>query len=370
MKSNDPKRNSTKYRDAIFVVTEEHSCPIYNIGEEFKVENTALTVPEAKPACLLMVRELMKVVAEKQSLERFSPYGVKKIKFECGGCDGLIRFEFKKEKGFATLQMKLLAAAEQRARMRHMDRFFDILREQEIFEPLNEDSLRDLSAQLQLKEFGENKVILKKGDPGTSLYIILEGRVAVIGDNGQTLSEMTVGNIFGEMSLLSGEPVTTSIHSREKTRLASLSSKDFKHTLNKYPLLQVFFYRMLVERAQSNTMRAGTISSGMTGRLSDINAVELFQLINSSQKTGKVQLILDEGNAMVFFNEGELIKAAYKGLSGKEAFFALLAKGDGNFTYTSGLSPDEKDQPVIGGFMGLIMEGMRRVDEQETEPPA
>jgi CRP/FNR family transcriptional regulator, cyclic AMP receptor protein len=353
------------YRNAIFLVTEERSCPIYNVGEEFKVEQMALTVPEGKPACLMMVRELMKAVAEKKSMERFSPYGLKKIKFECGGCTGLIRFEFKKEKDFATLQMKLLAIAEQRAKMRHLDRFYDVLRGLEIFEPLDEDSLRDLSGQLQLKEFAANKIVLKKGEPGTSLYIVLEGRVAVIGDDGQTLSEMSVGEIFGEMSLLSGEPITTSIHSREKTRLATLSSKDFKHVLNRYPVLQVFFYRMLVERAQANTIRAGTISSGMTGRLSEINPVELFQLINSSQKTGKVELALDDGNALITFHEGELVDTRYRELLGKEAFFALLAKGEGNFTYTSGLTAEEKELPVIGGFMGLIMEGMRRVDEKE-----
>ena len=352
------------YRNAIFIVTEERACPIYNVGEEFKVEQMALAVPEGKPACLMMVRELMKAVADKKSMERFSPYGLKKVKFECGGCTGLIRFEFKKEKDFATLQMKLLAAAEQKARMRHLDKFYDMLRGIEIFEPLNEDSLRDLSAQLQLKEFDANKIILKKGEPGTSLYIMLEGRVAVIGDDGQTLSEMGAGEIFGEMSLLSGESITTSIHSREKTRLATLSSKDFKHVLNRYPVLQVFFYRMLVERAQSNTMRAGTISSGMTGKLSEINPVELFQLINSSQKTGKVQLTLDDGNAIVTFHEGELVRTQYRNLSEKEAFFTLLAKGEGNFTYTSGLTAEEKELPVIGGFMGLIMEGMRRVDEQ------
>jgi CRP-like cAMP-binding protein len=356
-----------EYKNAIFIVTEERACPIYNVGEEFKVENMALTVPEAKPVCLLMVRELMKAVSERQNLERLTPQGLKKVKIECGGCSGLIRFEFKKEKGYATLQMKLLAAAEQRARMRHLDKFYDTLRQLDIFEPLDEDSLRDLTGQLELKEFAPNKVVLKKGDPGTSLYIVLDGKVAVIGDDGQTLSEMTVGDIFGEMSLLSGEPVTTTIHSRERTRLAALSSKDFKHTLNKYPVLQVFFYRMLVERAQANTMRAGTISSGMTGRLAEINAVELFQLINASQKTGRVQLVFADGQAEVAFHEGELVKTAYKNLAGKEAFFSILARNEGNFTYTSGLSAEEKELPVIGGFMGLIMEGMRRMDEGQVQ---
>ncbi len=354
-----------EFRNAIFVVTEERSCPIYNVGEEFKVEDMGLTVPEAKPACLVLVREIMKAVAQERSFERFTQEGIRRSKFECGGCTGMIRFEYKKEKEFATLQMKLLAAAEQRARMRHIDRFYGLLRRLDIFEPLDDDNLRDLSGLLKLKEYGANKVILKQGEPGTHLFIILEGRVAIISGDGQTLSEMGEGEIFGEMSLLSGEPVTTSIHSRARTRVASLSSKDFKHVLNKYPVLQVFFYRMLVDRAQANTLRAGTISSGMSGELAEINPVELLQLINSSQKTGRVELVLDDGKAEVLFHEGEVIDARYRDLQGKEALFALLGRTSGRFVYTSGIPEQARELPVIGGFMGLIMEGMRRIDEEE-----
>ena len=50
----------------------------------------------------------------------------------------------------------------------------------------------------------------------------------------------------------------------------------------------------------------------------------------------------------------------------KEAFFAVLARGEGSFTYTSGLTAEELGLPVIGGFMGLIMEGMRRLDEDQA----
>ncbi len=354
------------YRDAIFVVTEEHACPFYNVGEEFKVEQLGLTVPEAKPVCLVMIQELMKIVSTAQTMERFTSHGVKKNKYECGGCAGLIRFEFKKERGFATVQMKLLAAAEQKERMRHVDQFYDLLRVLDIFESLDEDNLQDLSALLELKNYEANKIILKKGDPGTSLYILVEGKVAIIGDDGQLLSEMGVGSVFGEMSLLSGEPVTTTIHTKKRTSLAVLSHKNFKHVLNKYPVLQVFFYRLLVERAQANTMRAGTISSGMTGKLSDIHAVELFQLINSSAKTGKVDLTFYDGKAKVIFNQGELVHVQYKDQQGKEALFLILAKVEGEFSYTSGISEEEEKLPAIGGFMSLIMEGMQHVDEQRA----
>ena len=97
-----------EYPNAIFIVTEEHSCPIYNVGEEFFVRDLALSISSGKPACLMMVRELLQVNSGSLMLERFTQQGIQRAKFECGGCTGLIRFEYKKEKEFSTLQMKLL----------------------------------------------------------------------------------------------------------------------------------------------------------------------------------------------------------------------------------------------------------------------
>ncbi len=355
-----------EFRNAIFIVTEEHSCPIYNVGEEFQVEDLALSVSSGKPVCLKMVQELLQESSDSLVFERFTQQGMQRAKFECGGCTGLIRFEYKKEKEFATLQMKLLAVTEQRAKMSHIEEFFDLLRRMEIFEPLADNDLRDLAAMLKMKRYGAHKIVITKGDRGTHLYIMLSGTVAVVRDGNEVLSELEKGEIFGEMSLISGEPVTTSVYSRSEVQLATLSVKDFKHVLNKYPILQVFFYRMLVNRTQANTLRSGNISSGMTGDLAEINSVELFQLINSSGKTGKVDLLFSNGLSIILFNEGEIVRVSYGGLDDKEALFALLAKTKGTFTYTSGLSEKDEELPVIGGFMGLIMEGLRRIDEEEA----
>jgi len=54
-------------------------------------------------------------------------------------------------------------------------------------------------------------------------------------------------------------------------------------------------------------------------------------------------------------------------LDDKEALFSILSKNQGTFTYTSGLSEEDKKLPLIGGFMGLIMEGLRRIDENEED---
>ncbi len=356
-----------EFKNAIFIVTEEHSCPIYNVGEEFMVRDLALTVDSGKPVCLKMVHELIQGQAGTASLERFTQQGTARAKFECGGCSGLIRFEYKKEKEFATLHMKLLATADRRARMQHVGSFYPLLREMEIFEPLGDNDLLDLTELLKFEKYEANKIVINKGDRGNRLYIVLSGSVAAVKDGNEVLGEMKKGDIFGEMSLLSGEPIMTSVYSRTPVEVATLSAKDFKHVLNKYPTLQVFFYRLLVNRAQANSLSSGNISSGMTGELAEVNSVELFQLINSSGKTGKIELLFASGSATVLFYEGEIVRAVFGHLDGKDALFAILAKSEGTFTYTSGLSEGDEQLPVIGGFMGLVMEGLRRIDEDEDD---
>jgi hypothetical protein len=107
----------------------------------------------------------------------------------------------------------------------------------------------------------------------------------------------------------------------------------------------------------------------MIGDLEEINVVELFQMMNSSQKTGSVDLELIDNRATVLFNQGELVWARYGELSGKEAIFALLAKNSGQFAYSSGIPPEAEKFDVIGGFMGLIMEGLQRIDEMADMEP-
>ena len=353
-------------RDAVFVITEEIRCPLYNVGERLIIENSILTLPDAKPTCLLLTEKLLEIIRGENGggYEHHSHRGIRKNRFECGGCTGIIRFEFKREKEFATLQMKLLAVDRQRRQADNWKKYYEKLRGVEVFKSLGDDRLWDLTTILQIRHYDSDATIMEQGEPATHLYILLSGRVAVIDDNGKVQTEMQEGEIFGEMSLLSGEPVTTTIKTVTPADLALLNSNKFKHTLNKYPVLQVFFYRLLINRIQRNNMaRALTLSSGMTGSLLNILPVELFQLINTNQKTGRLELFFEDGKAFFSFNEGELVLAHYGELRGKEAFFAVLGKSDGNFTYTSGLSPREQELPVIAGFMILIMEGMKRQHE-------
>ena len=297
--------------------------------------------------------------------ERYGQGGTEKTKYECGGCTGIIRFEYKKERGFATLQMKLLEAAKKREKIKGVDSFAGLLRTIEIFSVLSDEDLLDLATLLELTDYPWQFPVTQKGDPGDRLFILVSGKAEVVDDQGATLAELGPGEVFGEMSLLSGEPVTTTIMAAEPCRIAIMSRKNFRHIITRFPALQVFFYKLLVSRiTRMNQQRADELSSGMVGQLADISPVELCQMINANQKTGRLTLEYGATRGIVVFNEGELVYAELNDHVGKEAFFEVLTIDDGRFRFSQGLDANEKKMGVIGGFMGLLMEGMQRIDDK------
>ena len=354
-----------KYRNGVFLVTDEMYCPLYNVGEEFAVQDGILHLPIAKPTCLNLASEIHAITTQDESYEKTESGEKKKVRFDCGGCTGIIRFEFKKEKGFQTIQMKLLAATDRKEKIRTTAVFADLLRKVDIFSSLTNDELLDLAALMELREYPWGFPILQKGDPGSYLYIIIEGKVEVIDEEGVVFGELGVEDVFGEMSLLSGEPVTSTILAAEPCKIAATSQKNFRHLIQRFPTLQVFFYKLLVSRIiRMNQQRADELASGMTGQLADISPVELCQMINSNQKTGVLRLDADEQDrAILMFNEGELIHAEMNNQQGKEAFYRILRLKSGRFKFTQGLTTAQQAKNIIGGFMALVLEGMKQMDD-------
>ena len=128
--------------------------------------------------------------------------------------------------------------------------------------------------------------------------------------------------------------------------------------------------KLLIERVGKTNKKvtADNISAGMSGDVSDVHVVELFQMINTSQKTGTVEFKFKSGNAKVYFNEGEIVYAKYGELNGRRAIFALLGVTNGQFVYTQGIPSQAEEYEVLGGFLGLVMEGMQRLDEEAAVP--
>lgn len=237
-----------------------------------------------------------------------------------------------------------------------------------IFANLDEDEIRLLVSFLKVSKHPADEILLKKGEPGKRLYVIVKGGVNVISEDGMSIAILGKGEVFGEMSLLSGDPIGATVKALEPVTLLYIRRTDFKHVLKNIPSLQLNFTRLLAKRmAEINLARSEEFASGMAGKLAEMPPGELFQALNINQKTGVLTLKSPIGSACLYFRDGQIVGANYEKREGRDAFFEILKIKNGRFKFIPDLPPEEKKLPPIGDFTYLLMEGLRRIDEENKK---
>jgi CRP-like cAMP-binding protein len=101
-------------------------------------------------------------------------------------------------------------------------------------------------------EFQKGQEVIREGDPGETLYLIIEGRVAVFkqqDDGGEIeLDRMDAGDYFGEMALFEDIPRTATIRTIEPSRMLMLHKQEFKEMVREYPQIALDICKALSGR--------------------------------------------------------------------------------------------------------------------------
>ncbi len=120
--------------------------------------------------------------------------------------------------------------------------------------------------------------------------------------------------------------------------------------------------RMLMQRKQREKLESKNAArTKFTGHLADMAVVDLFQTIEISRKSGTIDFETDLGDATIWFRDGTIIDAEMGRLQAEQAVYRLLGLADGSFAVEF---KNINRNPVIKeSTQGLLMEGMRRVDE-------
>lgn len=110
-----------------------------------------------------------------------------------------------------------------------------------------------------------------------------------------------------------------------------------------------------------NALTQPMMGDTMAGRLEQINLVELLQTLEFNGKSGTLEVFGTDGEGMIVVQEGAPTYAEAEGIEGEEAIYKLLTFKSGQFN----LSPDvqEEDRNVTKAMGGILMEAMRRIDE-------
>ncbi len=106
-----------------------------------------------------------------------------------------------------------------------------------MFRTMDEGELAALTLRMKEHHFAADELILKEGDSGDSIHILIKGHARIITHNADKvevlLDEAEPGAFFGELSLLTGEPRSASVKATGNATTLSLSRNDFLDFLDK-----------------------------------------------------------------------------------------------------------------------------------------
>ena len=121
---------------------------------------------------------------------------------------------------------------------------------------------------------------------------------------------------------------------------------------------------MLLNRRAKERIAARQPTSGrtrFTGSILDMGVVDLLQTFEVSRKSGVLHVTHRGDEAVISFRDGQVVDATLGRLRGPEAVYRALVWNDGDFAIEF-RAVDTSDGVGIS-TQGLLMEGMRRVDE-------
>jgi DNA-binding response OmpR family regulator len=120
-------------------------------------------------------------------------------------------------------------------------------------------------------------------------------------------------------------------------------------------------HMLLARRTQERIATGPASRTRFAGSLEDMGVVDLLQTIEVSRKSGVARINQGKRHATVYFRDGKLVDAEIGKLRGEEAIYRALLWTTGDFE----VEFKHVDNPDVipTSTQGLLMEGMRRVDE-------
>jgi len=133
----------------------------------------------------------------------------------------------------------------------------------DFFSGLDDKVLRKLADAAVLRRYRRDEVIVRQGEMGLGLYIVVHGRVKVErtcnGGPPVKVAELAAEQFFGEMSVVDDKPRSATVTTIEDTECLLLTRDSFVSLMQKYPEIPIRVARLLAERLRktSETLAAG-----------------------------------------------------------------------------------------------------------------
>lgn len=137
-------------------------------------------------------------------------------------------------------------------------------------------------------------------------------------------------------------------------------SKPF-HVVEVVARIKTLMQRVRRSRAAAPIQAAPEVEADFSGDLQKISIGEVVQTIALTKKNGRLIITANNRSGEMYFHEGIVTYAEVERKKGEEAVYRLLSWKNGQFRFEVGAKP--ATQNIKKTAEGLLMEGMRRLDE-------
>jgi NTE family protein len=128
----------------------------------------------------------------------------------------------------------------------------------EVFGRIDETFIDAAVERMQWHELAGGETLMTAGDPTAGVYFVISGRLRVLVTRDgatTTVGEIGRGETVGEMSVLTGDPVSATVVTVRNTVVGHATPEVFNDLLSRYPQLAVHMARVIANRLKSVSSR-------------------------------------------------------------------------------------------------------------------
>ena len=209
-----------------------------------------------------------------------------------------------------------------------------------LFSELDPPALARLAASCQLVELAAGEVLLREGEAGDELYVVISGALRVTrreGEGALVVGELRPGEHVGELALLEKSPRTATVTSLQACTLLSLSRRVLEPLFESQPQVREMLAASLAERrrwsaAQHFRPPSEAIVSALARFLEGVERATLQALEREVQwvalPRGAVLLKQGEAGDCLYFVESGRLRIHARGEDGEEVTIAEVGPGE------------------------------------------
>jgi CRP-like cAMP-binding protein len=125
----------------------------------------------------------------------------------------------------------------------------ELLRRTPLFAACTKAELIEVAISADEREAQEGVRLTEEGRPGREFFVLVEGTVAVK-RGGNKLAELSPGDWFGEIAILTYKPRTATVTATSPVRLLVISDRAFRRVVESTPRIALKVLRSVAQRLE------------------------------------------------------------------------------------------------------------------------